>query len=1221
MDATGTPQFGGGGINVTTGAGCEAFMQMLSDGSGGAYVVWGNGGPNTSTFQSRDLFITRITSGGVVDPTWNTTGGGPFRPVQFPETTVTPSREYNGRIIDDGSGNIIARYESVDTSFYFAATKFSSTGAIAGAPWNTPLLVDIGANGNQGRHMVADGSGGVLFGYLAGPFGSPNAVEAQRVNAAGVLQWGAGVTVSTTNIDSYSGQPVIASDGTGGVFIGWHTAGGGSFDVFGHHVTSTGVLDVAGNWASAPIALSDTTDGNTDWFVTLDRNVAHPDGNNGAYFIYGSYEGGSWPTTKLQHLQSDGSVEFVGDGIPLAIGAGIIGVNSIMIPDGGTGVVTVFQNETPLFDMDLYMQHYDDLGGGTPPSGGGGGAGACAVVPSKLDLPQELEVSYQAGNPKVKLNWADVETTDRAASEKTQVLFDYLDQKPTPELNGTDTSLESLFAKEMYQQIYSSGDPALVDAFETELKMQTDQEGMAVTQILESTGINYKNDYFSEWWIYLFLDRLKDHAPASEAFMKAVSESLTEDPITYKQLIRNLLNHLSEIPRSPQELAAAQCITPLLGEFTLNDFVPGKGQNVYGAYDAELKNLLDQIRTEGSVVPVLDALKNDQTFLQNTHQSLKVGINALLFGWANNTSVQKLIDLYQKDSSIQDFRATLFKTNIVQGMEGCLKNAYKRDLSESVNQIRFNIIKKAIEKDGMCDTNVSKVVQKVMQELIQQSETKQKTEGMVLKFINEVLEVENHLKTSTSYMDSFSKYFDANYSPAVNGALDDQTLKIFRDGKLIHTAVNPTFTTYVDEAVPENVTTRVKSHKYYLLTETACDTKIGSEGTAYINPQLEPGTVIDVDADIKVKIKDSFNLLFMEKLETLVEAAKFNNQQILSADQSAQKTQAPSPLACQEATSRLSSADLNSDNLMNYLLSCHGGPLISPKIQAKRVQIVPPILIALKLNTLQSRNVVVDRYIEPVIEELMNEITRAERVFELVGPKLAGLDLSKGPSSFSQDEMELIICAGNPDCNQATKDKVTAYFEGASHATDLQVEVFDEADQKVHETEAKTNIFGEVKNLSLGEFLAGSEYSIKIRLQGQRFVLPKVTLVTLNSAEPQLGGGFKAHLDLTYARQFRYGNFDESNDVIDRNDILAWGKLISEQPELWDESNLDGLYGVDLMDVITFQKNWGEIKEAQLEEDQITLSKLAALFGLASSLNTQVQVPGWINFLNVSCEL
>jgi len=168
-------------------------------------------------------------------------------------------------------------------------------------------------------------------------------------------------------------------------------------------------------------------------------------------------------------------------------------------------------------------------------------------------------------------------------------------------------------------------------------------------------------------------------------------------------------------------------------------------------------------------------------------------------------------------------------------------------------------------------------------------------------------------------------------------------------------------------------------------------------------------------------------------------------------------------------------------------------------------------------------------------------------------------------------------------------------------------------------TEAKTNIFGEVKSLSLGEFLAGNQYSIKIRLKGQRFVLPKITLVTLNSAEPQLGGGFKAHIDLIYARQFRYGNFDDSNDVIDRNDILAWGKLISEQPELWDESNLDGLYGVDLMDVITFQKNWGEIEEMQLEEDQITLSKLATLFGLSSSLDTQVQVPGWVSFLNMSC--
>jgi len=44
MDATGTPQFGVGGINVTTGSGCEAYMDMLPDGTGGFYIVWGNGG-------------------------------------------------------------------------------------------------------------------------------------------------------------------------------------------------------------------------------------------------------------------------------------------------------------------------------------------------------------------------------------------------------------------------------------------------------------------------------------------------------------------------------------------------------------------------------------------------------------------------------------------------------------------------------------------------------------------------------------------------------------------------------------------------------------------------------------------------------------------------------------------------------------------------------------------------------------------------------------------------------------------------------------------------------------------------------------------------------------------------------------------------------------------------------------------------------------------------
>lgn len=360
LSSAGATQYGFGGLNVTTGSGCESFQQMIPDGAGGFYIAWGNGGATTTPSQARDLYITQVDSSGTVNTNWNTGGAGTFRPVQFPETVAATSFENSAQIVDDGTGNIVAMYESSDVSFYFAATKFSSTGTIAGAPWNTPLQIDANSNGNLGRHLLSDGSGNVYVGFLVGPFGSPTSIEAQKIDSSGSLQWGAGVTVSSTNITGFDGHPRIVYDGGGGVIIAWHTAGGANDDAYAHHVTSAGALDSANNWAAAPIALSDTTDGNTSWFLNNNREGAESDGAGGAYFLYGTFEGGAYAVSKLQHIDSTGAVEFSGDGTNLGIGAGITGVQAVMTSDGSTGVVTIFQDEGPS-GLDLYGQYFDEF--------------------------------------------------------------------------------------------------------------------------------------------------------------------------------------------------------------------------------------------------------------------------------------------------------------------------------------------------------------------------------------------------------------------------------------------------------------------------------------------------------------------------------------------------------------------------------------------------------------------------------------------------------------------------------------------------------------------------------------------------------------------------------------------------------------------------------------------------------------------------------------------
>ncbi|HMR01579.1 MAG TPA: hypothetical protein PKA32_04265, partial [Candidatus Gracilibacteria bacterium] len=199
----------------------------------------------------------------------------------------------------------------------------------------------------------------------------------------------------------------------------------------GHHVTSAGALDTANNWSTAPIALSNL-DTNPSWFNTLDRKTMLSDGAGGAYVLYNSFEGGDAATSKLQHLNSDGTVEFTGDGTTLATGAGITGIFAVMTSDGGTGVVTVFQDEGP-DGMDLYAQHFDD----TTSSGGVGGS-------ENSDAEQEiicgaLTLNVNANN--------DFQMTNLTVSNNTQDSFGALIGAgfATPYQNGTDTLPEEAF--------------------------------------------------------------------------------------------------------------------------------------------------------------------------------------------------------------------------------------------------------------------------------------------------------------------------------------------------------------------------------------------------------------------------------------------------------------------------------------------------------------------------------------------------------------------------------------------------------------------------------------------------------------------------------------------------------------------------------------------------------------------------------------------------------
>lgn len=87
--------------------------------------------------------------------------------------------------------------------------------------WGASGLVVCSASGSQSALTICtDGAGGAIVAWQDYRSGSNNDIYAQRITAAGVVQWTAnGVPICTSTGSQVA--PAIAPDGTGGAIIAW----------------------------------------------------------------------------------------------------------------------------------------------------------------------------------------------------------------------------------------------------------------------------------------------------------------------------------------------------------------------------------------------------------------------------------------------------------------------------------------------------------------------------------------------------------------------------------------------------------------------------------------------------------------------------------------------------------------------------------------------------------------------------------------------------------------------------------------------------------------------------------------------------------------------------------------------------------------------------------------------------------------------------------------
>jgi hypothetical protein len=263
INSSGDAQWPVNGIPICNVSGEEQFLSLVSDGSGGAIIIWEDGRDGGSF---NDIYAQRINSAGVIQ--WTSNGVA----LSNDSSSVIPTST------SDGSGGAIITWMDNRNGIanHIYAQRIDSTGDVK---WTVNgVAICTAQYGGSHPTITSDGSGGAIITWEDLREGALNFdIYVQKINASGAVQWTEnGVAICTATGNQV--VPTIVSDGSGGEIITWgDKRGGGAYgDIYAQKINSSGVVQ----WAVDGVAISTAArDQNTPTIIS--------DGLGGAIITWG----------------------------------------------------------------------------------------------------------------------------------------------------------------------------------------------------------------------------------------------------------------------------------------------------------------------------------------------------------------------------------------------------------------------------------------------------------------------------------------------------------------------------------------------------------------------------------------------------------------------------------------------------------------------------------------------------------------------------------------------------------------------------------------------------------------------------------------------------------------------------------------------------------------------------------------------------------------------
>ena len=257
--------------------------------------------------------------------------------------------------VSDGAGGAIITWQDARAFINdIYAQRIDATGAVKWTIDGVAICAALNAQVNP--RIVSDGAGGAIIGWIDSRNGNQD-IYAQRVNAAGAVQWTAdGVVVCNATLTQSALS--MTADGAGGAILTWgDTRNAISEDIYAQRLNSAGVAQWtvngvlvcgAANNQDVPVIVTDGAAGAV---------IAWQDGRSSSVDIY------------AQRMNSTGVAQWTANGNAVCSAANTQ-ANLAIASDGAGGAVMTWEDFRSGTSMDIYVQRFNSAAAPLLPADG-----------------------------------------------------------------------------------------------------------------------------------------------------------------------------------------------------------------------------------------------------------------------------------------------------------------------------------------------------------------------------------------------------------------------------------------------------------------------------------------------------------------------------------------------------------------------------------------------------------------------------------------------------------------------------------------------------------------------------------------------------------------------------------------------------------------------------------------------------------------------------------